>query len=560
MKASDPGGCTDSELSLVALVQKVDRVVNEARNFEAAVRAVVELGARALPCVYTEAWVPNEAADALVFSDIYTIADDSYAPFGLASREYSFEPGVGLPGLAWSYGRVVWFDDVSTDERFVRKNLAARFNLGAGFSVAVPDNERPEIPAVVLVFFLNAPRNRTSELSIVADALGAQFSVALSRKRVEDRLLHLHRSALDQRRARDSLLQNLNHELRTPLTSILGITQRLQDSAIGEVHAELGTILDSAERMRSALDAIDRFARLVRPDLVESPADPGIIFRDLVHLYGTAAHRRGIKFYARFGHEKGMLGVDMSELMQTLRYLLDNAIRFTSEGSITFTTELHTVQAKRWLRITISDTGIGMNTDEQALSLQPFRQGSEGLNRTSEGLGLGLTLAREMVHSMSGHLSIRSVPGDGTTVTVELPEFGPVAEPNKSGESTGGDTFPDRIDSVLVVEDNAINAMVMESTLSREHVAVVVAKNGEEAIAAYREHTPQLVLMDINLGPGIDGIQAMKEIRLIARSALRIVAVTGYSGETERSRFLREGFDDFLSKPFRQEQLTAFIR
>ncbi|MFW5642671.1 MAG: response regulator, partial [Alkalispirochaeta sp.] len=110
------------------------------------------------------------------------------------------------------------------------------------------------------------------------------------------------------------------------------------------------------------------------------------------------------------------------------------------------------------------------------------------------------------------------------------------------------------------VEDNAINAMVMESTLSREHVAVIVAKNGEEAIAAYREHTPQLVLMDINLGPGIDGIQAMKEIRLIARSALRIVAVTGYSGETERSRFLREGFDDFLSKPFRQEQLTAFIR
>lgn len=517
-----------------------------------------------MDALYSEAWIPDRAGKALRFSGIYYATNSQSEQFAGLSGSYTFSRGVGLPGLAWESRTPVWFEDVSRDSRFLRASAAARLGVRSGFAVGVPDYFEPEVPSAVLVFFFSTPRERDPYLLHLGDLLATQVTLALARRKHAEELDHLRQREADAGRALETLLQNLNHELRTPLTSILSLAERMREGD-GPWHEDEPTrLLENAQRMRHALDALDEFAKRVRPRAARGTDNRGFtlgtLLQEVALPFREAAAGKAIELVVVCDDEGVALPEGSEVIRQVLRYLLDNAITFTSEGRVSIS-GVHAPQEGE-VRFEVSDTGCGIPPEKHAHVFDPFRQASEGLSRPIEGLGLGLTLARRMVHSLSGRLVLDSAVGRGTTVTVSIPltPAPSIHEP----KSDDGRVEPEaqhisgERKSALIVEDNAINALLMEQLLREAGFSVARANNGETAVRRYEEHRPALVLMDINLGAGIDGVEAMKQIRAIAVApAPRIVAVTGYSGETERERFLREGFDDYLTKPFLKHELLA---
>ena len=218
-------------------------------------------------------------------------------------------------------------------------------------------------------------------------------------------------------RAKGVLLENMSHEFRTPLTSILGFTELITGEATPEHRSLLSAIDRGASRLLGTLDGVldlawaESGADALRP----RPCDVTREAHRIADAFRPAAQVRGLGL--EVSGPPSLALADPEALRRVLRALLDNAIRFTDRGAVTVTVDAEAGRA----RVRVTDTGPGMTVDDQALAFEPFRQVSEGVARTHEGMGLGLAVAKRLVDVMAGELSIVSAAGEGTTVTVRLP-------------------------------------------------------------------------------------------------------------------------------------------
>jgi CheY-like chemotaxis protein len=242
---------------------------------------------------------------------------------------------------------------------------------------------------------------------------------------------------------------------------------------------------------------------------------------------------------------------------QSISNILDNAIKYTPKGSITVIIDKEYSGKKHFAKISVSDTGIGIPKRQIGLIFQEFRQVSEGTNRSYEGAGLGLTTAKKMIELMDGSISVESKEGEGSTFTILLPlvqakEIEKAAPKEKKSKSYNN--F-----SILYVEDNIINQEVIKSFLS-EKAEVDGALNAKEALRMIVQKKYSMILMDIHLGMGMDGIKLTKELRRTEDYRnTPIIAVTGYASNLDKDRFHTCGFNQILVKPFTKEELLEAI-
>ncbi|MDJ0516897.1 MAG: response regulator, partial [Trichodesmium sp. MO_231.B1] len=283
------------------------------------------------------------------------------------------------------------------------------------------------------------------------------------------------------------------------------------------------------------------------------------------------AQKKRIQLKTKLPQNLPELLVDERRIRQVLINLLNNAVKFTPEGgSVSLEVQVTSVNqeatnAQNFLRIAVIDNGIGIAPENFNKLFQPFVQIDSSLNRHYHGTGLGLSLVKRIVDHHGGQVGVSSEVGVGSCFTVDLPCTNTIhlySQLESHSEANIKSTQPQQEAAplILLAEDNEVNITIISSYLKAKGYRIILAKNGDEAIAQAESKNPDLILMDISM-PKKNGLEAMEHIRRNPHLAdVPIVALTALAMESDRERCLAAGANDYLSKPVKLKQLVTMIQ
>jgi PAS domain S-box-containing protein len=395
-------------------------------------------------------------------------------------------------------------------------------------------------------------------------AIGSMKDISALHK-AQDDLMASKQLIEKSEKLKSSLLDNINHELRTPLNGILGFSDLLLEHVEKpETRIMVENILNSGRRLLNTVNSIMDVAQLssgkfnVNLKLADLTVETG----ECIEKFAKLAEEKKIILLKNLD-DAVIANIDTTGLHKTLDHLLNNAIKFTLTGWI----EISTSYLKSGKpTITIKDTGIGISKDKQELIFQEFRQASEGMGRSYQGSGLGLTIIKNFMELMGGEIKLESEPGVGSTFSLIFPQVEAsgnvinIGDPEEEALITEIHEMITDEFNVLIVEDDQINAELTSYYL--EGVAAVdVAYNGESAIQMAKQKNYAAILMDINLGNGMSGFEATKVIRQLDNyKDAHIIATTGYTLYDEIELIKHSGFNEYLPKPFSRQELLTSIK
>ncbi|MBQ1784001.1 MAG: CHASE domain-containing protein [Gammaproteobacteria bacterium] len=357
--------------------------------------------------------------------------------------------------------------------------------------------------------------------------------------------------------AKSEFLANMSHEVRTPINAISGMLSLVGDEPLG-VRAQ--DYLAKAQQATGVLlrvvnDILD-YSKIEagRLELEQQPFNLHQLVMGLAGVIRPAANDKGLQFRVRTAADLPQwLAGDAIRIEQVLHNLLNNAVKFTTTGSVELGLEATTSSdGLVVLTFKVSDSGIGMDQAAIDRLFQSFTQADSSITRRFGGTGLGLAICRRLVALMSGTIAVSSSPGAGSCFTVTLPL--PLARPPAAARVAS--TAPLLAGKqLLVVEDQPINREVLAAMLERCRVTVIEAVNGAEALAILDLQPIDLVLMDIQM-PVMDGLTATRAIRSEKRWAkLPIIGLSANAFADDRLQSLAVGMNDYLTKPVDRERL-----
>lgn len=372
---------------------------------------------------------------------------------------------------------------------------------------------------------------------------------------------------------KSALLRNMSHEFKTPMNGILNYAKILDEQLKEKSQKEMAvSILNSGNRLMASLDAIMYLAEIesssVSMDIKMLELSEEI--KAVIDYFEDAAHSKGLNF--QFNTEDTAYAyLDKILLIEVFKYLMDNAVKFTASGLISVYVRKREIDSKSYAELEIKDTGIGISEENQKLIFSEFYQESMGYGRSHEGFGLGLTLSKKMVELMNGRIYLESQVSKGSSFFVRFP-FADTKQENIVNEEVNEvevlsalvdeapKTFISSKPDVLVVEDNLVN-MELATMFLKDICKTDRAKDGLTAIKLAEAKKYDAILMDINLGPGINGLEAAQEIRKIkGYKHTPIVAVTGYTMSGDREKMLKGGCSHYLPKPFDKKGIIKMVK
>lgn len=407
-----------------------------------------------------------------------------------------------------------------------------------------------------IVWLRDLVRVVRSEGDVVTSA-GVMFDIT-ERKESERALFEAKEKAEELARLKSNFLANMSHEIRTPLTSIIGFAEILEAEPTADVISKAQFIRGSGHRLMMTLDSVMDFAQLESGSLRLDVARVDVMShtRDLRQMFDLQAKQKGLYLKFDCEHTKILAYADPAALFRVLTNLISNAIKFTTEGGVHVTIR----QEEASVCFDIADTGIGIGEEFLGQLFEDFKQESEGFARNYEGVGLGLSITKRLVDLMGGSITVASRRGEGSTFSVRLP-MGASAMRENDSESASGRSSRARSASILVVEDQD-DAQNLLRHLLRPNYQVDIATSAEDAFAAAERSQYDLILMDINLGgTSRNGTEVLKVLRRWpAYAGVPIIACTAYALPGDDERFLAEGFDGYLGKPFRKVDLFNIVQ
>jgi len=446
-------------------------------------------------------------------------------------------------------GRTVWdiFPGEGGDRRFAVVRKAFQQGTTETIEVAIP------VPG--------GCRHLITTAKPVRDATGAVVAVLCVSKDVTA-LKQAESAAQAASRSKSAFLATMSHEIRTPMNGMLGMAQLGYRQSAGRLQAQatFAQILDSGKLLLTILNDILDFSKIEAGQLtIESvPVDLRRIVENALYPFQEMAAGKAIQLTSTLdaGVPAALRG-DPVRIAQVILNLLSNAIKFTDAGSVALTAARHGDE----IRISVRDTGIGMDAHQLAHLFTPFRQGDSSTTRRYGGTGLGLTISRQLAQLMGGDLRVQSAPGHGSTFLLTLPchpcDHAPL--PPAAAPTPGSAARRLAGLRVLVAEDNAVNQLVIQDMLALEGAHVTLAANGQLAVQAVARNPAafDLVLMDLQM-PVMDGLDATRALAQVA-PGLPVLGQTAHAMPEERAACLQAGMVATIAKPIDLEDLVATL-
>jgi signal transduction histidine kinase len=378
--------------------------------------------------------------------------------------------------------------------------------------------------------------------------------------------------------AKSRFLANISHEIRTPMFGVLGLTELLRNEAQTGRQRELaGMVQTSGEALLRILNDLLDISRIEAGKLTIEQAPFNLVeeLQSVVGLFAEMARRKHVELTLDVAPDLPVtvLG-DAGRVRQVVLNLVGNAVKFTNRGAVTVSVAVEpatAVDLQRRLRIAVRDTGIGIPAAALARIFDAFTQADDALHRSHGGTGLGLAIVRELVGLMGGTVAVESMPGAGSCFTVVLPLqlVRPAEEPEPLTPAPPSAVHPETVNppasavpgarrQILLVEDNPTTQELLRLLLEKAGHDLTIAANGHEALQQAALHPFDLILMDCQM-PGLDGLETTRRLRATG-VVTPVVALTAHARREDADNCLAAGMDDFLAKPFRQQELYTILQ
>jgi signal transduction histidine kinase/CheY-like chemotaxis protein len=381
--------------------------------------------------------------------------------------------------------------------------------------------------------------------------------------------------------AKSRFLANMSHEVRTPMNGVLQILEVVGERAAPEDRALAEKGIKAGQALLRILNSILDYTKLSQGAVRLNPTAIAVseVCRVAIDLHSAAAATKGIELRSRLdlpATGESQVLVDEVKLFEIVNNLVANAIKFTRGGFVEMAVHLSLDSPSQLpraiLHLQVTDSGPGIAQGDLDKVFVPFYQVDGGPDRRAGGIGLGLSIVKDLVAALSGQVEVESTPGIGSVFRVALPvelvEHGPVSAGTAptQGASTTGPTAQEALSGpaefaarrLLLVDDNDLNAMLAARLLKTLGFDVIVAENGAVALDAFARGRFDIVLMDCQM-PVLDGYAATRHIReLEARTGARrtpVIAVTANTLAGDREKCIAAGMDDYLGKPYSVREL-----
>lgn len=361
---------------------------------------------------------------------------------------------------------------------------------------------------------------------------------------------------------KSDFLSSMSHEIRTPLNAIVGFSEFVKTSkTIEEAQENADDILSASKTLLEILNGILDISKIEagKLEIVETQYNAIELFDEVVRLIKPRTAQKGLEFKVKIAEDLPQyLYGDYVNLKKSIINLLTNAVKYTKEGWIEFTVNFVNKDGVCRLLISVEDTGRGIKAEDIEKLFDQFQRLEEDRNTTTEGTGLGLAITKQIMELMGGKVIVQSVYGRGSKFSLSLDQK--IVEKPTTIVVEQVNEFDDFSNKrVLIVDDNKLNLKIASKFLAKHNIQTDEAIDGYECLDKVNTKQYDLILLDIMM-PGISGVETLQKLKEIPGFDIPVIAFTANAVAGMKEEYLKQGFDDYISKPIEIGELERILK